>query len=797
MRAMVRSQECFRLAGAAKTIVSRIRAAVVLTLSLLILTGVLLGPASAQGVLGLIGSQAAEAETSEPGDAASDAALTLDPDELARREAAEPFEAEIETALKARDVVKSIVMEVPSFPGTMVATLQAHGSDGSLSWIFTTALGLIVAVALGLVATTFVGRWGRRQFVHLYKQDVYHRADKISYLFLRAILMTVGLVVFISVAGLIGLFLTSDTEAGEDTTFVVVSTAALFLFVRIVFLNLLAPDAPTHRLVALSNANAQGLYRLLIGATVIAAVALGLCNLMDRLGLPEDAHKLALIAAAMLSMLLLSGIAVAYRHVIGDLIRGANGTSAALWRRILAGSWHIIAVVYFVIAWAISAIRILLDLPDATGLVAAPLAVILVAAAGYGVLILMIDKVLLPRLDTPTVQAAILEDIQRADTSEDDSQDAESAAAQARAEAADREADRSHFRDLFDRGAAILVAFGSADLLANMWGVPLAGSGTFVGSFIEILLVMFLGYMAYESVKILIDRQIAKEAPAEKDEEAEVGGAGESRIATLLPIFRNFLLVTIVVIAAMVVLSELGVNIGPLFAGAGVVGLAIGFGAQTLIRDIFSGAFYLIDDAFRKGEYIDIGSAKGTVEKISIRSMQLRHHRGALTTVPFGEIQKVENFSRDWAIMKLAFRVTYDTDVDKMRKIIKKFGQELVADEYYGPMLLAPVKSQGILSMEDSAMIARVKFTAKPGKQFELRKVVYQGLRDLFEQNGIKFAHRQVTVQVAANGDAAAPDGQRPQPSTDVLKAAAGAAAAAGMIDPDLDPDAAGAGDQL
>lgn len=797
MRAMVRSQECFRLAGAAKTIVSRIRAAVVLTLSLLILTGVLLGPASAQGVLGLIGSQAAEAETSEPGDAASDAALALDPDELARREAAEPFEAEIETALKARDVVKSIVMEVPSFPGTMVATLRAHGPDGSLSWIFTTALGLIVAVALGLLATTFVGRWGRRQFVYLYKQDVYHRADKLSYLFLRAILMTVGLVVFISVAGLIGLFLTSDTDAGEETTFVVVSTTALFLFVRIVFLNLLAPDAPTHRLVALSNANAQGLYRLLIGATVIAAVALGLCNLMDRLGLPEDAHKLALIAAAMLSMLLLSGIAIAYRHVIGDLIRGAKGTSAALWRRILAGSWHIIAVVYFVIAWAISAIRILLDLPDATGLVAAPLAVILVAAAGYGVLILMIDKVLLPRLDTPKVQAAILEDIQRADTSEDDSQDAESAAAQARAEAADREADRSQFRDLFDRGAAILVAFGSADLLANMWGVPLAGSGSFVGSFIEILLVMFLGYMAYESVKILIDRQIAKEAPAEKDEEAEVGGAGESRIATLLPIFRNFLLVTIVVIAAMVVLSELGVNIGPLFAGAGVVGLAIGFGAQTLIRDIFSGAFYLIDDAFRKGEYIDIGSAKGTVEKISIRSMQLRHHRGALTTVPFGEIQKVENFSRDWAIMKLAFRVTYDTDVDKMRKIIKKFGQELVADEYYGPMLLAPVKSQGILSMEDSAMIARVKFTAKPGKQFELRKVVYQGLRDLFEQNGIKFAHRQVTVQVAANGDAAVPAGQPPQPSTDVLKAAAGAAAAAGMIDPDLDPEGAASGDQL
>ncbi len=282
----------------------------------------------------------------------------------------------------------------------------------------------------------------------------------------------------------------------------------------------------------------------------------------------------------------------------------------------------------------------------------------------------------------------------RAEAGEGGEEDAASTLAQARAEAAEREARRSPFRDLFDRGATILVVFTSLDMLASKWGLPLAGSGSLIGSFVEVLLVMFLGYMAYEAVKIVIDREIAKEAPAEKDEEAEVGGTGESRISTLLPIFRNFLLITIVVIATMVILSQLGVNIAPLFAGAGVVGLAVGFGAQTLIRDIFSGAFYLIDDAFRKGEYIDIGSAKGVVEKISIRSMQLRHHRGALTTVPFGEIQKVENFSRDWAVMKLAFRVTYDTDVDKMRKIIKNFGKELLEDEYYGPMFLAPLKSQ-------------------------------------------------------------------------------------------------------
>ena len=97
-------------------------------------------------------------------------------------------------------------------------------------------------------------------------------------------------------------------------------------------------------------------------------------------------------------------------------------------------------------------------------------------------------------------------------------------------------------------------------------------------------------------------------------------------------------------------LLELGINVSPLFASAGVVGLAIGFGAQTLVRDIFSGAFYLFDDAFRRGEYVDIGTVKGTVEKISVRSFQLRHHLGPLHTIPFGEIHSLTNYSRDWVM---------------------------------------------------------------------------------------------------------------------------------------------------
>ena len=220
-------------------------------------------------------------------------------------------------------------------------------------------------------------------------------------------------------------------------------------------------------------------------------------------------------------------------------------------------------------------------------------------------------------------------------------------------------------------------------------------------------------------------------------------------MATLLPLFRNFVLIVLIVTIALIVLMEFGINVGPLFAGAGIVGVAVGFGSQALVRDIFAGAFFLFDDAFRKGEYLDVGGVKGTVEKISVRSFQLRHHLGALHTIPFGELQVMTNYSRDWVIMKLPLRVTYDTDVERVRKLIKKLGIELLDDPVIGDNFIQPLKSQGVIEMQDSAMIIRVKFMTKPGDQWLVRKKVYEEIRALFEREGIRFAHREVTVRLA------------------------------------------------
>ena len=298
-------------------------------------------------------------------------------------------------------------------------------------------------------------------------------------------------------------------------------------------------------------------------------------------------------------------------------------------------------------------------------------------------------------------------------------------------------------------------------MIANAWDLDLQeiaggqeGSG---GKLIQFFIIAAIGYILNEFVSLWINRRLAKEQTASEqspDEEAgEGGGSGGSRLATVLPLLRVTAQAAIAVIFALLALGALGLDITPLLAGAGILGLAIGFGAQKLVSDIVGGIFFLIDDAFRVGEYVDVGGTTGTVEKISIRSMQLRHHRGPVHTIPYGEIQKLTNYSRDWVIMKLKFTVPFDTDPNKVKKIFKKIGAEMIQDETHKDGFLQPFKSQGVFDFDDVGMIIRGKFMAKPGKQFTLRKEIFNRVKAAFKENGIDFARREVRVAIPGLDD--------------------------------------------
>jgi small-conductance mechanosensitive channel len=324
---------------------------------------------------------------------------------------------------------------------------------------------------------------------------------------------------------------------------------------------------------------------------------------------------------------------------------------------------------------------------------------------------------------------------------------------------------------LIRRSFRVLLAAAFLSLILNLWGIDMRLAEMFTGNALAVLFTVVIAFVGWQLIKAYIDRKIREELP-EDDEEMDEGGKGGTRAGTLLVLLRKFVLAVLVVMVSLIALSALGVNIGPLIAGAGIAGIAIGFGAQTLVRDIISGVFFLVDDAFRVGDYIQAGSNRGTVERISLRSLQLRHHRGMLQTIPFGDMQSVTNYSRDYIIMKLEFRVRYDTDVEKVRKIIKRINNEISMDEELSEGLLSKIKSQGVRELDDSAMIMRVKFKAIPGEQFVLRREVFRRLKEAFEENGVKFAHRNVTVYF-------------PEESEKTMDESQGEDQAAESIDPD------------
>jgi len=231
------------------------------------------------------------------------------------------------------------------------------------------------------------------------------------------------------------------------------------------------------------------------------------------------------------------------------------------------------------------------------------------------------------------------------------------------------------------------------------------------------------------------------------DQKLGASGDSNTRVRTLLPIVRGTLAVVLIVMTVLMALSVLGVQVGPLLASAGVIGIAVGFGAQTLVRDLFSKFFYLLDDAFRVGEYIQSGNYKGTVEHLGARSIRLRHHRGPVYTIPYGQLGAVQNMSRDWVIDKLTIRLAYDADLDKAKKLIKQIGKELAKVEEFAPQILEPLKMQGVEEFGDYAVTIRMKMMTKPGQQFTIRRRAYAMIKEAFEANGIRFA--QPTVQVA------------------------------------------------
>ncbi len=253
----------------------------------------------------------------------------------------------------------------------------------------------------------------------------------------------------------------------------------------------------------------------------------------------------------------------------------------------------------------------------------------------------------------------------------------------------------------------------------------------------------------------------------------------EKRAATLGKVIRNATRIIVWTGALLMIMNELGVDIGPLLAGVGIAGIAIGFGAQSLVKDLVAGFFILSENQFGVGDVIEAAGHAGLVEKITLRATTLRDLEGKVHIIPNGTIDVVTNMTKEWSRAMLDVGVAYKEDVDHVMEVLKEVGEGLEKDDEFGKLILEPLAILGVNSFGDSAVNIRVMFTTQPLQQWTVGREFRRRIKKTFDEKGIEipFPHRTVylgegapmngrlSVQMTGGDEVAEQGTSQPDPS--------------------------------
>ncbi len=594
--------------------------------------------------------------------------------------------------------------------------------DGWLRW-----LGMfLTAIAAGALVEYLV-----RQLTHRWRLTVddfssnHSLLETLRILFRRLILDLSGLIAFIVVSQFV-LKQLVDPSSHYITHHMLWNIILIPRLFSVILKFAFAPQRADLRLIHTSDASAKFLHRHLVGVALFVGVFLSVLDLQRVPGAENIQSRIGFVVNLAIH-LYFAFIAWHSRYALIDIINGKNDDATPM-EKTVAKLYPYYALLVIVSSW------ILVQL-----LVAQHKFELVQKGVQYSTMFILL---LAPIMDT--VVRGLVKHLTPEISGEG-----------VMAEQAYESTKRSYIR--IGRLLVVLIVLA---WLTWIWEVDLANMNTAdIGAiktqrFIGFIGIIAVGYLCWEIVTLWLNRKLAAEntSPDGAVESAvpggDGGGPGGSRLSTVLPLITWFVQAGIIIMTVLMALSDLGIDTTPLLAGAGIVGLAIGFGAQKLVGDIVSGLFFLIDDAFRQGEYVNVEGTMGTVEKISLRAMQLRHHRGPIHTIPYGEIPKITNYSRDWTIMKLQFTVPFETDLIKVKKIFKKIGQDLLEHPEFGDDFFSPFKSQGVVQVDDVGIVLRGKFMVKPGKQFMIRKEIFARVQKDFDANGIQFARKEVRVKL-------------------------------------------------
>ncbi|HLZ65971.1 MAG TPA: mechanosensitive ion channel family protein [Aliidongia sp.] len=591
------------------------------------------------------------------------------------------------------------IREAPTLPDRWHAALEAEHRSGDGFWL---KLAGVLAVAL---AIEFAIRAGLTALPHRLRIEAgipLHRAFVRHFVSLAA-----GLVGFIIVMRFGGALLGQDSQLLTATTMQVVDSTIRWRIATAFLALLVAPDLPAARPLLLDDDGARRVSRWVGGYLIFWMAFIPGIWLVERIG-DADLELDTAVGLGFLSTVYKIVMFFRLRAPIAGGILAGGGEHPRPMRRFAAAFWHWAFIALAVAVFVLAVIQYVVDHAARSSAAAVALQAFILAVS----------------LAWAAKQRFIAEHA--------------------------RHTPAHWWRPLVNRAIDMIVLIGGFVWLAGVWGYDPLDPGargiavTVLRPILRATITLALTWLIWSTISgFLRERAPHPSAPADADENAE---AGMTRLATLLPLIRNTLAITIFLLGAMIALGDLGVNIGPLLAGAGVVGIALGFGAQALVRDVIAGLFFLIDDAFRLGEYIDTGRLKGTVEAISIRSLRLRHQNGQIHTIPFGQIQAVTNSSRDWAIIKFNLHIAPESDLELVRKTVKQLGLALLEDPEIGGDFIQPLKMQGVADVTKGAIMIRCKFTARPLRPSYLRRQAMRQIIERFAVAGIVFAQPPQTA---------------------------------------------------
>jgi small-conductance mechanosensitive channel len=250
------------------------------------------------------------------------------------------------------------------------------------------------------------------------------------------------------------------------------------------------------------------------------------------------------------------------------------------------------------------------------------------------------------------------------------------------------------------------------------------------GNVLSIVVVLVVAIALWETVASAIERYLTRIDASDLPR--------RTRVRTLLPLFRTAMLWVIVVLTSLIVLSHIGIDIAPLLAGAGVIGVAIGFGSQALVKDIITGLFILMEDQIAVGDVVDVGKEhRGVVEAITVRTIRLRDQAGTVHTVPFSEVTSVKNLTRDFGYAVARIGISYSEDIDRVVEILRQVSEELMEDEGLRPAILDPFDYQGVDALEESCVVLLVRIRTVPSKQLAVGRAYNRLVKIAFDKHGV------------------------------------------------------------